>query len=95
MRLFSDAVQRKLTNMDTNLAVLILPNNSVVGIGRTGGGATGIIAHRVYASDWRDATTYIGEWSTLLFPNTTILPTAGVEDPFLYFDEVRWENKTV
>jgi hypothetical protein len=49
-RLF--AAQSGETNLDTNLAAVILSNGSVVGIGRTGGDPTGIIAHLVTAADW-------------------------------------------
>ena len=52
--------QRNETNMDTNLAVVILGNGSVVGIGRTGGGSTGIIVHLVTASHWKDPASYTG-----------------------------------
>eukprot|EP00935_MAST-01C_sp_MAST-1C-sp1_P000992 g992.t1 len=76
--------ERKQTNMDTNLAVVILKNGSAVGIGRTGGGPTGIIAHLVTAGDWKDPSSYTGRWRTMLFPNTTIMPDAGVEDPHVY-----------
>ena len=84
-RLFAGA-QSALTNMDTNLAVVILANGSAVGIGRTGGGATGIVAHLVTAADWRNPAAYVGRWTTMLFPNTTVLPSAGVEDPSVYVD---------
>lgn len=80
------AAEREETNMDTNLAVVILQNGSVVGIGRTGGGPTGIIAHLVTAGHWKDPSSYTGRWRTMLFPNTTILPSSGVEDPFVYVD---------
>ena len=83
-RLF--AAQEEQTNMDTNLAAAILPNGSVVGIARTGGGPTGISAHLVTASDWRDPASYVGRWKEMLFPNTTIVPDAGVEDPFVWCD---------
>ena len=83
-RLF--ASQATQTNMDTNLAVTILSNGSAIGISRTGGSPTGIVAHLVTASDWRDPDTYIGRWEDMLFPNTTIMPDAGVEDPSVYVD---------
>lgn len=85
-RLFDDAAQRRATNMDTNLAAVILPNGSVVGIGRTSGAPTNIVAHLVTASDWRDAASYKGRWDAMLFPNTTLMPADGVEDPFVYVD---------
>jgi hypothetical protein len=80
------AAQARQTNMDTNLAVVILPNGTAVGIGRTGGAPTGIVAHLVTAADWRNASTYVGRWETMLFPNTTLVPDAGVEDPSVYVD---------
>ena len=83
-RLFSS--QENETNMDTNLAVVILNDGSVVGIGRTGGKPTGIVAHLVTASNWRDASSYAGEWTEMLFPDTKVLDNAGVEDPFVYLD---------
>ena len=83
-RLFD--AQGNETNMDTNLAVVILGNGSVVGIGRTGGKPTGIVAHLVTASDWRDPSSYSGKWTEMLFPDTKILDNAGVEDPFVYLD---------
>ena len=83
-RLF--AAQANDTNLDTNLAASILANGSVVGIGRTGGAPTGIIAHLVTATDWRDPTSYVGRWDEVLFPNTTVLPYAGVEDPYVWVD---------
>jgi hypothetical protein len=81
-RLFK--TQANQTNMDTNLAAAILADGSVVGIGRTGGGPTGIIAHLVTARHWREPASYVGSWSKMLFPNTTIVPNAGVEDPFVW-----------
>ena len=45
-------------NMDTNLAPVILKNGSVVGIGRTGGPPTGIVARLVTAENWKDPSTY-------------------------------------
>ena len=71
--------------MDTNLAVVILKNGSAVGIGRTGGEG-GIVAHLVTASNWKEPATYTGRWNEPLFTNLTVVPDAGVEDPFLYFD---------
>jgi hypothetical protein len=67
--------------MDTNLAIVIFPDGSVTGIGRTGGmdGFGGIVVHRVTASNWKDPASYVGEWGTFLFPNRTIVPDAGVE----------------
>jgi hypothetical protein len=73
-------------NMDTNLAVVINADNSIVGIGRTGGGSSGIVVHLVTATDWRNASSYTGRWRTMLFPNTTVVPDAGLEDPMLYTD---------
>jgi len=78
--------QANLTNMDTNLAVVILANGSVVGIGRTGGPPQGIDAHLVTAKDWRDPASYVGRWTELLFPDTRVVPSAGLEDPFVYRD---------
>ena len=86
-RLF--ASQANLTNLDTNLAATILSNGSVVGIGRTGGPPTGIIAHLVTADDWRNPDSYVGRWSEMLFPNVTRLPNAGVEDPYVWHDAKR------
>ena len=85
-RLF--ASQAALTNMDTNLAATILPNGSVVGIGRTGGLPTGILAHLVTAGHWRDAASYVGRWQQMLFPDTKLVNFAGVEDPFVWRDPV-------
>lgn len=79
--------QRDETNMDTNLAVVILSNGSVVGIARTGGDPTGIVAHYVRATRWSDPSSYVGEWDRMLFPDTHVLNAAGVEDPFVYLDE--------
>lgn len=73
-------------NMDTNLAMVILDDGSAVGICRTGGDPTGIIAHLATASDWRDPESYVGSWNEMLFPNTTIMDDAGVEDPHVYMD---------
>lgn len=78
--------QANETDVDTNLAVVILQNGSVLGIGRTAGGPVGIVTHLVTASDWRNADSYTGLWSVNLFPNTTIVPYAGLEDPFVYMD---------
>ena len=75
--------------MDTNLAVLILTDGSVVGIGRTGGRG-GIVAHLVTAAHWKDPSSYTGSWKAPLFSNTTMVPDAGVEDPFLYWDSYVW-----
>jgi hypothetical protein len=71
--------------MDTNLAVVILRNGSVVGIGRTGGDG-GIVTHLVTASNWKVPDSYVGQWTTPLFPNRTVVPDAGLEDPMLYRD---------
>ena len=30
---------------------------------------------------------HAGRWETMLFPDTRIMPNAGVEDPFLYIDQ--------
>eukprot|EP00939_MAST-03C_sp_MAST-3C-sp1_P002855 g2855.t1 len=84
VRLFE--AQRGDTDMDTNLAVVILPNGTVVGIGRTGGDPTGIVAHYVYATNWKDPSSYVGDWGRMLFPDTHVLNSAGVEDPFVYQD---------
>ena len=62
-RLF--AGQSNQTTLDTNLAATILANGSVVGIGRTGGPPTGIIAHLVTARDWRNASAYVGQWGQM------------------------------
>ena len=79
------ASQTNFTNMDTNLAVVINDDGSVVGIGRTGGAPTGIVSHLVTASSWNDASSYKMH-EKMLFPNTTILDSDGVEDPFVYSD---------
>ena len=86
-RLF--AAQANATNADTNLAAAIRADGAVVGIARTSGDPTGILAHLVTARDWRDADSYVGRWDTMLFPNTTLLPYAGVEDPFVWADPDR------
>ena len=78
--------QANFTNLDTNLAVTILADGSVVGIARTVGPPTGVLAHLVTARDWTDPESYVGRWTKLLFPNTTIVDDAGVEDPFVYRD---------
>ena len=74
--------------MDTNLAIVIFEDGSVAGIGRTGGqaGFAGIVVHRVWATNWRDPSSYAGDWDTFLFPNRTLVPDAGVEDPSLWID---------
>ena len=72
--------------MDTNLAATIRPDGSVVGIGRTIGDPTLVVAHLVEASDWREPESYVGAWDEMLFPDTRLLPYAGVEDPFVYAD---------
>jgi len=78
--------QANFTNLDTNLAVVILPNNSVVGIARNEGPPTIDLTHLVTAEDWRDPDSYKARWNSLLFPNTTVVNERGVEDPFLYMD---------
>mmetsp|Transcript_29306 Transcript_29306/g.87658 ORF Transcript_29306/g.87658 Transcript_29306/m.87658 type:complete len:381 (+) Transcript_29306:328-1470(+) len=83
-RLFK--AQENLTNVDTNLAATIRPDGSVVGIGRTIGDPTLVVAHLVEASDWREPESYVGAWDEMLFPDTRLLPYAGVEDPFVYAD---------
>jgi len=79
--------QTNFTNLDTNLALVILPNNSVVGIARNEGPPTTDLTHLVTAEDWRDPESYKGRWTTLLFPNATVVDKRGVEDPFLYVDK--------
>ena len=34
----------------------------------------------------RDAASYVGRFDEMLFPDTRLVPSAGVEDPFLYQD---------
>jgi hypothetical protein len=46
----------------------------------------GIVVHLVTASNWQTPSSYVGQWKTMLFPNTTILPASGVEDPHVYLD---------
>lgn len=83
-RLFFD--QKEKIDMDTNLAVVVLSNGSVVGIGRTGGPPTGIVARLVSAEHWRDPSSYRMRVDEMLFPDTHIMNYAGVEDPFLWID---------
>ena len=80
------SAQANFTNMDTNLAVTINDDGSVIGIGRTGGSPTGIIAHLVTASNWRDPASYKMH-EEMLFENTTLVDASGVEDPFVYVDK--------
>jgi hypothetical protein len=59
------------TGVDTNLAVVILANGSVVGLARTSASAPLVISvHSVTAHDWRDPASYVGDWNTTLFPGT-------------------------
>ena len=73
---------------DTNLAPVILPNGSLVGIWRTWGDSScphvhgGSCPHLVTASHWKNASTYVFR-SDALFPE---LGTRGSEDPALYLD---------
>ena len=73
--------------MDTNLAPVILSNGSVIGIGRTSGDPTGIIARLVTAKNWKSPSTYKMHLDEMLFPDTHILNYAGVEDPFVWIDK--------
>ena len=66
-----------MIDADTNLAVVILPNNSVVGLGRTGYPA-GIAIHLVTAAHWMDSSSYTGRWNVSLFDLVTV-PDAGLE----------------
>lgn len=93
MQLFKNVSTHTLA-MDTNLAIVILPDGSVTGIGRTGGqaGFAGIVVHRVSATNWKDPSSYVGDWEEFLFPNRTLVPDAGLEDPSLYLDP---DNSTV
>ena len=77
-RLFPDHAQS-----DTNLAVTILANGSVVGLARTVVDAPLVVAiHPVTAHDWRDPASYVAHWNTTLFPDATW----GPEDPMVYVD---------
>jgi hypothetical protein len=74
---------------DTNLAPVILPNGSLVGIWRTWGTRPecpnikgGSCPHLVTATHWKNASTYVFHNSSL-FPQ---LGTRGSEDPALYLD---------
>ena len=86
-RLF--AAQANETNMDTNFAAAILHDGSVVGIGRTGGKPTDIVAHLVTATHWRNPASYTGNWKEMLFPNTTMVDASGLEDPYVWHDARR------
>ena len=83
-QLFKD--QSKQLDADTNLAVHILPNSSVIGMARTAGPPTGIMIHLVTAAHWKDPNSYSGQWQTRLFPGNS-LDFAGLEDPFIYMGE--------
>lgn len=87
VEIFKD-VPTKQRNMDTNLAIVILKNGSVVGMARTSGSPEGINMHLVTASHWNHASSYVCRWDELLFPpdGPHAVPNAGVEDPYLYMD---------
>ena len=83
-QLFRD--QFKQLDADTNLAVHILPNSSVIGMARTAGPPTGVMIHLVTAAHWKDPNSYSGQWQTRLFPENSV-DFAGLEDPFIYMGE--------
>ena len=43
-------------------------------------------ARLVTAAHWREPASYVGRWTQMLFPNVSVLPSAGVEDPFVWVD---------
>jgi hypothetical protein len=78
MRLFES--EQHMIDADTNLAIVILPNSSVVGLGRTGYPA-GIAIHLVTAAHWKDPSSYTGRWNVSLFDLVTV-PNAGLEGAY-------------
>jgi hypothetical protein len=78
-RLFASQAN-ETASLDTNLAMAILSNGSAVGIGRQDG------ARLVVAGHWKNASSYVGHWSTRLFPDRRLVPPFGLEDPFVYTD---------
>eukprot|EP01061_Rhynchopus_euleeides_P008126 TRINITY_DN1716_c0_g1_i10.p1 TRINITY_DN1716_c0_g1~~TRINITY_DN1716_c0_g1_i10.p1 ORF type:complete len:441 (+),score=147.92 TRINITY_DN1716_c0_g1_i10:183-1505(+) len=66
---------------DTNMAGVVLPNGSFVGMLRHAA-ENGSMMHLVTAPDWKDCDSYTID-QPLLFPN---LPMMGAEDPYIYRD---------
>ena len=81
VRLFE--AQQGQIDADTNLAVVILANGSVVGLARTGTKVNGIAIHLVTAGHWKAAASYTGRWDQSLFDLRSVPPT-GLEDPFVW-----------
>lgn len=73
------AIPQLDTSVDTNMAVVILANNSVTGFVRVADQDSDL--HRVTATDWREPLSYV--------EHKGILPGGfdGPEDPFLWRDE--------
>jgi hypothetical protein len=70
---------------DTNLAPLILPNGSLLGIWRTHpGAAPGSIPHLVTAGHWKNASSYT--WHSAPILPLRLPEDVGLEDPHLYQD---------
>jgi hypothetical protein len=70
---------------DTNLAPLIFPNGSLLGIWRTHPGASpGSIPHLVTAGHWKNASSYAWHSSPML--PLSLPEDVGLEDPALYRD---------
>jgi len=80
--------QDLVSEQDTNLAMVILPNNSAVGLLRTIRNPESnpnlvVAIYAVTAADWRNASSYVGHWDTIQFEDAQW----GPEDPFVYRDE--------
>lgn len=81
LQLFSEGARQA----DTNLAPLIFPNGSLLGIWRTHPGASpGSIPHLVTAAHWKDASSYA--WRTDAMLPLQLPEDVGLEDPHLYTD---------
>ena len=81
LQLFSEGARKA----DTNLAPYIYANGSLLGIYRTHPGASpGSIPHLVFASHWKNASSYI--WLTDPILPLKLPENVGLEDPSLYRD---------
>jgi hypothetical protein len=81
LELFSEGAREA----DTNLAPLIFPNGSLLGIWRTHpGAAPGSIPHLVTAAHWKNASSYV--WRTDPILPLNLEEGVGLEDPSIWRD---------
>jgi len=80
-----EVLPHPLGPVDSNLAVVIAANGSLVGLTRKiPSGPQGSEIHLLTAADWKDKSTY-KQAGVALFPDS-IISNFGLEDPYVYLD---------